>query len=122
MGKKRYAGNRPHRLSDMEIRQRIQRNGITEADLRAMYQRGFEEGQKNGLAWGYDSSIGAIMLALHEEFGFGHDRLARLANKTSEMQVKYCTTQETFEELLANTGIEYPRLKNIIIGGTENER
>lgn len=117
MAKHRYAGVRPHKLSNQEVIARIQRNGITAKDLEREYDRGYLAGNAAGVEWGYDSSIGAVMLALHRVFGFGQKRLARLANAVAEIQIEYCTTEDTFRAVLDESGIDYPRMKDIVKNG-----
>ena len=77
--KRRYAGPPIRSYSVQDRVASIQRNGITMADLKDNFERGVKAGYQKGLEWGYDSAWGSVMLALHREFGFGRDRLARLA-------------------------------------------
>lgn len=114
---KRYAGTRPHNLNKFEIVDRIQRNGITIDDLKANYKFGYEKGKNDGIEWAYDAAYGSIMLALHKEFGFGRDRLSRLAMATAQIQIDCMTNDETFRRLLDEAGIDLPRMRDVIDRG-----
>lgn len=115
--KHRYAGQRPHALGAHEIVDRIQRNGITLEDLKANFKLGYEKGKNDGLEWAYDAAYGSIMLALHREFGFGRDRLTRLAMATAQIQLDCMTNDDAFRALLAEADIDLPRMRDVIDHG-----
>lgn len=106
--KHRYAGPRPHALTGKEIVDRICRNGITLNDLQAYYKRGFREGMEHG----YENAYAPILLAMHELYGFGHDRLMRIAVRAAEIQVEHTTTDETYEALMVRAGLSLPRIRD----------
>ncbi len=109
--KHRYAGKRPHELTMAERADRIVRTGeITIKDLRANYERG----RADGIAWGYDAAYGSLMIALHNEFGFGRERLARLAMATADVQINYLTNDEVYRQLVAETGLDLPTMRTYI--------
>lgn len=117
--KRRYAGPPVRSYSVQDRVASIQRNGITLADLKDNFERGVKAGYQNGLEWGYDSAWGSVMLALHREFGFGRERLARLANATAQVQVECITSQEAFRKIVDETGLTLPEFREVINqGGT----
>ena len=69
--------------------------------------------------WGVDAEDlqVSMMLALKREFGFGHDRLGRVAMAAAAIQVEYLTTDEMYEQLKKECGVELPRMRDIIDGG-----
>lgn len=115
--KHRYAGQRLRELKTPDIVDRIQRNGITLADLRKNHQLGYEQGKADGLSWGYDAAYGSMMLALHREFGFGRERLSRLAMATAEIQINCTVNREAYEQLVAETGLSLPEMREIVDSG-----
>lgn len=117
--KRRYAGPPIRSYSVQDRVASIQRNGITMADLKDNFERGVKAGYQKGLEWGYDSAWGSVMLALHREFGFGRDRLARLANATAEVQIECITSQEAFRKIVDETGLTLPEFREAVDqGGT----
>lgn len=116
--KHRYAGQRPHELTIQERVDRIARTGqISVGDLTANYNIGYRDGKKEGIEWGYDSAYGSMMLALHREFGWGKERLKRLAMATAEVQVECITTEEAFRKIVDETGLSLLQMRDIIDKG-----
>lgn len=115
--KRRYAGPPIRSYSVQDRVASIQRNGITMADLKDNFERGVKAGYQNGMEWGYDAAWGSVMLALHREFGFGRDRLARLANATARVQIECITTQEAFRAIVDETGLTLPEFREAINEG-----
>lgn len=123
--KHRYAGPMvPHNLSPQERAERIIKNGeIKVADLKANFDLGYEKGKADGIAWGYDAAYGSVMVALHREFGFGHDRLARVAMAAADVQINCTTNSEAYYQLVAETGLDLPTMRAYVdsagLGGAE---
>ena len=115
--KHRYAGQRPHELTRQERVARIEQQGISMSDLKANYDLGYRKGKEEGIEWGYDSAYGSMMLALHREFGFGAERLKRLAMATASVQVECITTEEAFRKIVDETGVTLPQMKDVINNG-----
>ena len=86
-------------------------------ELQASMQALIEQGKKEGQSWAFDAAYGSVMLALKREFGFGHDRLGRVAMAAAAIQVEYLTTDEMYEQLKKECGVELPRMRDIIDGG-----
>ena len=111
--KHRYAGQRPPRDLNIKVRaERIISTGeITLKDLKKNFEIGYERGKADGIAWGYDAAYGSMMVALHREFGFGHDRLARLAMAAADVQLNCTTNSEAYYQLVAETGLDLPTMR-----------
>lgn len=116
-GKRRYAGPPVWKLTYEERKQSIERNGIQISDLKASFDDGYAKGRTSGMEWGYDAAWGSVMLALHREFGFGRDRLARLANATARVQVECITSEEAFRKIVDETGLTLPQFREVINEG-----
>lgn len=115
--KHRYAGQRPHELTMPERAARIIESGISMSDLKANYDLGYRKGKEDGIEWGYDSAYGSVMLALHREFGWGKDRLKRLAMAAAKVQVECITTEEAFRKIVEETGVTLLQMKERINSG-----
>lgn len=116
-GKHRYAGPPVRKMSVDERVQQICRNGITLSDLKANFDDGYKQGRAHGMEWGYDSAWGSVMLALHREFGFGAQRLIRLANATARVQIECITSEEAFRKIVEETGLTLPQFREAINEG-----
>lgn len=112
--KHRFAGQRPHELTMKERAERIVKNGIQMSDLKANYDLGHKQGRKAGFEYGFDSAYGSVMLALHREFGFGAERLKRLAMATAKVQIECITTMEAFRKIVEETGVTLPQMHEVL--------
>lgn len=112
-GKHRYAGVRPHRLTQREVVDRIERNGITREDLKFASEEGYERGKEEGVAIGMDMLYGAILITLHRLFGFGKKRLIRLVYEVTQTQIKELSNYEILEKLMKETGVSLPMLRDL---------
>lgn len=110
--KHRYAGpNAPRDLSPTERAQRILTTGnITITDLKKYY----EMGRQDGLAWGYDSVLAPMLIALHREFGFGAGRIGRLMEAVSTAQIEFSTNDETYQQVAAETGVSIESMREYL--------
>lgn len=115
--KRRNPGPPVRQLTRQEYIDRIEQNGITLKELEKNWHLGYEQGKKEGVDWAFDTAYGSVMLALKREFGFGHDRLGRVAMAAAAIQVEYLTTDEMYEQLKKECGVELPRMRDIIDGG-----
>lgn len=96
---------------------RIERNGISLADLRHNFELGYKQGKEEGIAWGYDAAYGSLMIALHRVYGFGRDRLSRLAMATAEVQIECMSNDEAYRKLVAETGLSLLEMREIVENG-----
>ena len=115
--KHRYAGQRPHELTVPERVARIEKKGVQFSDLKANYDLGYRKGREDGTEYGYDVAYSSVMLALHREFGFGAERLKRLAMAAAEAQVECITTEEAFSKIVEETGLTLLQMKERINSG-----
>lgn len=60
--------------------ERIERNGITEAELEKAHKQGYAEGIIESSTPVYKMCLAAASLALHRNFGFGRERCVRFLN------------------------------------------
>lgn len=115
--KHRHPGGPLKNPKIMDYINRMERNGITLEDLKKNYELGYDAGKKDGEGWAYDVAYGSVMLALRREFGFGHDRIGRVAMAAAAIQLEYLATDEMYERLKQECGVELPRMRDIIDGG-----
>lgn len=115
MSKRKYKnpGGPVRKLSQNDVVDRIQRNGITVKDLEYSYKEGYDTGKKEGVAVGMDSVYGSILIALHREFGFGAERLTRLVRAVTDIQIEEISSYSALETLMAETGVSLPMLQKL---------
>jgi hypothetical protein len=102
----RQAAERQRVTRQLEAVRRIERNGITMAEMEEEFQRGRETGFKEAAEPILKSCYAGICLALHEEFGFGMKRCFRTIAKVDE-KIKYALNhQELVDEVLEKTGLK----------------
>lgn len=115
MAKKHKHPGGPIRNPTMQERvERIHQNGITMSDLKYNYDLGYKKGQADGMAFAYDSVYGPMMIALHRVFGFGKQRLERLADAIADVQIKYETNDAAYQQLLKETGMTVIQMREIV--------
>lgn len=112
-GKRRNPGPPVRRLTQDEYISRIERNGITRSDLKKSY----EDGYQAGAGWAYDAAYGSVIMALRREFGFGHDRISRVAMAAAAVQIEYMTNDEMYDQLKKECGVDLPRMRDVTAGG-----
>ena len=116
-GKHKHAGGPVRNMSREDYIKRIERNGITAADMEKNYKLGYDRGYTEGVDWAYDAAYGSLIMALRREFGFGHDRIGRLAMAAAEIQVEYMTNEELFDQLKKECGVDLVRMRDVTAGG-----
>ncbi len=96
-------------IAEYTLQQKIEglyKNGITEADLRQEYERGRTEGFKSAAINIVKCCYAGIVIALHDEFGFGVRRAFR-AIRAVDQKVNWALTHhELAEEALEKTGLK----------------
>lgn len=80
-------------------------NGITPEDLRQEYRKGQEDGFRQAGQVITKCCYAGIVLALHEEFGFGEDRCFRAIKKVDEKVIYALNHSELVDEVLEKTGL-----------------
>ena len=93
---------------------RILKGEITMSDLKYNWELGYRQGKAEGMAYGYDSVYGPMIIALHREFGFGKQRLERLADVIADVQVEFNTNDEAYQQMIEETGVNVPRMREIV--------
>ena len=81
------------------------KNGITPKDLEEEYKRGFEAGFKAGAPATFKSIYAAVIMALHDLHGFGHDRCAKVLMAVDRHVVDSLTSQELVDEAWRKVGL-----------------
>lgn len=86
----------------MPKRQKIQPKRYTEKDLHDATRRGCESSAKFNLYL----TMGSVLLALHEQYGFGKKRLDRLIDRVSEIEFNSLSVTELLDDVHKKTGID----------------
>ena len=91
----------------MEAVDRLSCNGITPKDLTEEHRKGYEAGSR-----AVSDSLGmiytcAMMLALHELYGFGRERLVRVADLMCEKMTGYLTDRDAMMEVFEKLGLKF---------------
>lgn len=116
-GKHRHAGLKPHNLSTREIVDRIQRNGITLADMTANFDKGYAAGKKDSEDWAWDCILGSMAIALNREFGFGAQRISKVITSAANVMIEFTSNAEMYESIVRDIGIDIPRAKKLMRDG-----
>lgn len=77
----------------------LQRNGITAKDLKANYDKGWEDGFKKAAEPVIQACYAAICLALNDLHGFGQKRCADVLNAVDNHMTMSLTSIEAIEEV-----------------------
>lgn len=116
-GKHRYAGALRPQMTNKERVARIERNGITAADLQHSYEEGYKRGQSEGIAWGMDCLLGSLLLALHRRYGFGKGRLCDVVNDAARIQIAEFSNRDILDGLVEETGLRLTEYREMIDEG-----
>lgn len=92
-------GERQKRMEDNETFRRIQRNGITLEDMKQAEERAYNQGVRAGIDSTTRTAFAAICLALHDLYGFGKVRCARVLNAVDEKIVMALTSDDAIQEV-----------------------
>lgn len=96
-------------MREKEVIARIQRNGVTLADLKENYDMGYQDGYKAGSTRRIEPimkmSYAAICLALNELHGFGTNRVERVLKLVDEKITYSLSSEEMIDEVLEKFGI-----------------
>ena len=88
-----------------QILKSFARNGITVEDLDTAYTKGREEGFRQAAEGIVKCCYAGIVLALHDEFGFGETRCYRALKAVDERIIYALNHSEMVEEVLEKTGL-----------------
>ena len=86
--------------------ERLSQNGITPNDLRAEYDKGFNEGFKRASEPIIKGCYAAICLALHDLYGFGAERCKRVLRAVDGHLIYTLTGEELIEQVLNDMDLE----------------
>lgn len=84
----------------------IEQNGITAKDLDDAWARGLEEGFRQAGETIVKCCYAGIILALHDEFGFGESRCYRAIKAVDERTIYALNHSELVDEVLEKTGLK----------------
>ena len=89
------------KMSHDALMNAIAKNGLTVEDLKRCKQEGWQQGVESAVIQCY----AALCLALHEQFGFGKERLLRTLTAVDEKVVFAIDGAEMCEEVFNRFGI-----------------
>lgn len=85
---------------------KLQRNGITVEDLKANYDKGWQEGFKEAADPVIRGCYAAICLALNDLHGFGQKRCAAILNAVDEHLTYTLSSVEAIDEVYKRIGLK----------------
>ena len=88
-----------HGMTQEEKLDRLFQQGISLDDLKEEYENGYTKGFSDGLPAAYKTCYAAAVLALHDLYGFGHDRCYRVIRKMDSYTTEYLSSQEIIDEV-----------------------
>lgn len=94
-------------MAKIPKRQKIQPKLYTEADLERAARRGAEASAEFNIYL----TMGSMLKALHELYGFGKVRCDRLVDRVMEVQFETIVVSELLEEVEKLTGVDLKKLK-----------
>ena len=89
-----------------QVRKIIEHNGITARDLDEAREQGRQEGFKQAAEPIIKCCYAGIILALHDEFGFGENRAFRAIKAVDEKIIWALNHSELCDEVLEKVGLE----------------
>lgn len=89
-----------------QVRKIIEHNGITAQDLDDAREQGRQEGFKQAAEPIIKCCYAGIILALHDEFGFGENRAFRAIKAVDEKIIWALNHSELCDEVLEKVGLE----------------
>lgn len=101
----------PHYMSqvvaaEVQRRKRMEQNGITEADLKAEFEKGYKSGRYDACTYWQDFFYSAIMIALKRRYKFGETRLLRALEDIQQIMTEEITTCDIVERCRRETGLD----------------
>lgn len=84
----------------------IQNQDVVRDAMKSAYAEGYQKGVKDVALEALKTLYGAAALALHEEFGFGRDRIFRALKAIDEKSVWALHHTELTDELFSKYGIK----------------
>lgn len=97
---------RQQRIADNAAFQRIQRNGITVEDMYNAENIAYAKGVAAGKDATVRTCFAAICMALHEMYGFGKGRCAKVLNNVYDKLTLSLTSEDAIQEVYDSMGLE----------------
>lgn len=94
-------------MAKIPKRQKIQPKLYTEADLERAARKSAESAAKFNVYL----TMGSVLKALHELYGFGEARCNRLVDRVMEVQFETLVCSELLEEVKQLTGVDLKKLE-----------
>lgn len=82
------------------------KNGITEADLKAEYQRGYASARKDLVDFAMSSFYASIAIALHRRHGFDEDQITDVLDDVQQIMTEEITVHDLVNRCREETGLE----------------
>lgn len=87
-------------------RKQMEKNGITQEDLKAEYERGYASARRDLTVFYIHMFYSAIAISLHKLFGFGEKRIVRVLQDVQETMAWEICTDDIIERCREETGID----------------
>lgn len=81
-------------------------NGISLADVKAEFDRGYAAARRDITSFTMRMFYGALGIALHDLYGFGQERCARVFERVNQVMVEEICTEDITERLRREVGID----------------
>ena len=91
------------KVKEME---RMHQNGITAADLKANYDKGYKEGRMDMVTFTMANFYSAIAIAMKRLYGHGETRILRTLNDVQLIMTEEITVQDLIERCKRETGVD----------------
>lgn len=92
-------------MKRLEERKRWEEKGISPADMRAEYEKGYAAGQKDSIAFSGSFLCAACAIALHRLYGFGETRIIRAIEEINRVILEEISLRDMAERLKRETGL-----------------
>ena len=89
-------------MAKIPKRQKVQQKLYTEADLERAARKGAEASAKFNVYL----TMGSVLKALHELYGFGMERCNRLVDRVMQVQFETIVCSELLDEVKELTGVD----------------
>lgn len=84
----------------------LEKNGITESNLKAEYQRGWDDAQKQLTGHQMRFFYAALSIAAHSLFRFGEKRICRMFGEINRIMIEELTSSDIIARCKKETGVE----------------
>lgn len=95
-----------HIAAEKKRREAWEKNGITEADLKAEYEKGYAVARRDLTVYAIRMFCAATAISLHRLHKFGESRIARVLEDVQCVMNEEICTDDILERCKAETGID----------------